>query len=59
MQYWAFVEQLELSHWLIIAGVALVLFGVVGIVVRRAGDSVHVAMVQEFLLADPGSIDAG
>ena len=38
MQYWAFVEQLELSHWLIIAGVALVLFGAVGIVVRRTGD---------------------
>ena len=36
MEYVALVEQLDLSHWLIIGGVAFVLFGVVGIVVRRA-----------------------
>jgi hypothetical protein len=38
MEYVALVEQLDLSHWLIIGGVAFVLFGVVGIVVRRAGN---------------------
>ena len=31
----ALVEQIEPSHWLIIVGVALVLFGVVGIVTSR------------------------
>jgi hypothetical protein len=36
VEYVAIVEQLDLSHWLIIGGVAFVLFGVVGIVVRRA-----------------------
>jgi len=35
MQYIAFAEQLGLPHWLIIAGGALVLFGVTGIAVDR------------------------
>jgi hypothetical protein len=36
MEYFAYVKQLELSHWLIIAGTALVLFGIIGLGVRRA-----------------------
>ncbi len=38
MQFIAYVKQLELSHWLMIAGAAILLFGVVGIIVRRTGD---------------------
>jgi hypothetical protein len=39
MEYLAFANQLRLPHWLIIAGVALVLFGAIGIFVRRTTDS--------------------
>jgi hypothetical protein len=39
MEYLAFASQLQLPHWLIIAGVALVLFGAIGILVRRPTDS--------------------
>jgi hypothetical protein len=35
----AYANQLLLPHWLIIAGVALVLFGAIGILVRRPTDS--------------------
>ena len=38
MEYVALVKQFELSHWLIIGGVAFVVFGVVGILVRRTAD---------------------
>jgi hypothetical protein len=31
----AYVNQLELSHWLIFAGAGLVVFGAVGIIFRR------------------------
>jgi preprotein translocase subunit Sss1 len=31
-------KQLELSHWLMIAGAAILLFGVVGFIVCRTGD---------------------
>jgi hypothetical protein len=37
MEYLAYVKQLELSHWLMIAGAAFIVFGVVGLIVRRAG----------------------
>ena len=37
MKYMALVEQLEFSHWLIIAGVALVLLGVIGMIASRTG----------------------
>ena len=36
MEYLAFLEELRLPHWLIIAGGAFVLFGFVGILLRRA-----------------------
>jgi hypothetical protein len=39
MEYLAFANQLRLPHWLIIAGVALVLLGAIGIFVRRTIDS--------------------
>jgi L-lactate permease len=29
------LKELELSHWLMIAGAAFVMFGVVGLIVRR------------------------
>jgi len=35
----ASVMQLELPHWLIIAGFAFVLFGFVGILLRRHQDA--------------------
>jgi hypothetical protein len=38
MEYVALVKQIEPSHWLIIVGVALVLFGVVGILTNRTTD---------------------
>jgi hypothetical protein len=38
MRYFAVVDQLELSHWLIIGGLALILFGIVRIVVRSTAD---------------------
>jgi len=38
MEYVALVKQLELSHWFIIGGATFVLFGVAGIVARRARD---------------------
>jgi hypothetical protein len=37
MEYLAHVKQLELSHWLMIAGAAFIVFGVVSLIVRRAG----------------------
>ena len=41
MEYLAYVKELELSHWLMIAGAALIILGVVGLIVvarRRRGD---------------------
>ena len=32
MEYLALVKQLQLGHWLILAGGAFVLFGVVGVI---------------------------
>jgi hypothetical protein len=37
MEYLAHVKQLEPSHWLMIAGAAFIVFGVVSLIVRRAG----------------------
>jgi hypothetical protein len=34
--YVAYLQQLELPHWLIVAGSAFVLFGMLGIILRRA-----------------------
>jgi hypothetical protein len=38
MQFIAYVKQLELSYWLMSVGAAILLFGVVGIIVRRTED---------------------
>jgi len=38
MEYLALVNELRLPHWLIIAGVALVLFGAIGIILRGSQD---------------------
>ena len=37
VEYMTFVERLEISHWLIIAGAVTVLFGVIGIITRHIG----------------------
>ena len=47
MEYLAFANQLWLPHWLIIAGVALVLLGAIGIFVRRTIDSQVVPEIED------------